>query len=253
MNAIRLADLPKDRIVSAVATVLCEALILYALLAGLKVVPPVPVDDALKVLTVVTPPPPPDPPPPQPVQTRPKPKLEEGAASPPNLRAKPTEIVAPKVEPLIPSPVIAAPEPDIGDEAAKGAAAILGPGTGSGGIGEGSGSGRGGYGPGGGGGGASPPRHISGRLRHSDYPRWAKDSGIGGTVTVILTIETNGRVSHCEVARSSGSAGLDDMTCELLQERYRYRPARDAQGRPVRSREISNHSWVMEWDLPPRS
>lgn len=244
-----------DRIASAVATVLMEALILYALLAGLQVVPPAPVSDALRIFTVVPPPPPPPiepPPPPQPAV--PKTRAPEGAASPPNIRSKATKIVAPK--PVLrlprPPPIQAAIKPDIGSASTSGAADVRGPGTGSGGIGEGTGSGRGGYGAGGGGRGGSPPRRISGRLYNSDYPRVAMEAGIEGTLTVVVTIEPNGRVSYCDVVRSSGSGVLDETTCRLVQQRYRYRPARDPDGRPVRSREMQNHSWVMEFEPPRR-
>jgi protein TonB len=174
-------------------------------------------------------------------------KLEEGAASPPNIRSKATEIAAPKVRPLLPPPLPAAAMPDLDYDATSGASDVPGPGTGSGGIGQGTGSGRGGFGPGGGGLGASPPRHISGWLRNSDYPREAKAVGMEGTVTIVVTIEPSGRVSYCDVVRSSGSGLLDETTCRLVQQRYRYQPARDAQGRPVRAREMQNHIWVMEY------
>ena len=93
---------------------------------------------------------------------------------------------------------------------------------------------------------------ISGWLHNSDYPREAKDVGMAGTVTIVVTIEPNGRVSYCDVVRSSGSGLLDATTCRLVQQRYRYQPARDEQGRPVRAREMQNHSWVMEYDQPRR-
>jgi protein TonB len=238
----------KDRIIAALGTVLIEALILYGLLMAVRVVPPVPVDEVLKAITLAPPPPAPKPPLPPPAPVQPKPKLKEGAASPPNLKSKATDIAAPKAPPLLPPPLPAAEMPQLDYDATSGAADIRGPGTGSGGIGQGTGSGLGGNGPGGGGIGASPPRHIRGWLHNSDYPREAKDAGMEGTLTIIVTIEPNGRVSNCDVVRSSGSGLLDETTCRLVQERYRYRPALDVQGRPIRSREIQNHSWIMQYD-----
>ena len=240
----------RERIAAAVFTVMVEALLLYALLVGLRVVPYVPVEDAMKVINVAVPPPPrPEPPPPRPAEVKQRTKEKEGAASPKNIRSKATPVVAPK--PVIPPPrrpIEATLKADFGRISTSGASDVRGPGTGSGGFGEGTGSGRGGYGPGGGGG-RSPPIHISGRLRDADYPRAALDALEGGTVTVVVTIEPNGRVSQCDVVRSSGSYALDDTTCRLIQQRYRYRPARDDYGRPVRSREMSNHSWVPRpWD-----
>ena len=244
---IAIAD-RKDRIFAALGTVLIEALILYGLLMAVRVVPPVPLSEALKVITLAPPPPATKPPPPPPAHVQPKPKLKEGAASPPNLRSKATDVAAPKAPPLLPPPLPAAEMPKLDYDATSGSADIRGPGTGSGGIGQGTGSGYGGNGPGGGGMGAAPPQHIKGWLHNSDYPREAKEAGMEGTLTIIVTIEPNGRVSNCAVVRSSGSDILDDTTCRLVQERYRYRPALDPMGRPVRAREIQNHSWIMQYD-----
>jgi protein TonB len=243
------ATRPKERITSAIATVAVEALIIAALIAGVRPHVPRVAQETLKIFHIVPPAPPKPPPPPPEEQITPRTKEKEGAASPPNLRSKATEIVAPK--PIIPPPtppIPAAPKPDIGSQTSSGASDIPGPGNGSGGIGEGTGSGGSGSGPGGGGRGGTPPRHISGRLHNSDYPRWAIEAGIHGTITLIVTIEPNGRVSYCDIRRSSGSEELDDMTCRLIQQRYRYRPALDPEGHPVRSRELQNHSWVMDFE-----
>jgi protein TonB len=200
---------------------------------------------------------PPPVPPVRPVHERSR--RAEGAAAPPNLEARPTEIVAPA--PVIPPPptIAAAPVAGPGDKPKAGAAPVPGPGTGAGGQGNGTGSGGFGDGPGGGGdgGGESPPRHIRGRISDRDYPRGAAESGVSGTVSVIYTIETDGRATHCAITHSSGSAELDETTCRLIEERFRYEPSRDRWGRPVRSRMVSDHEWVTEDDPredepPPR-
>ena len=170
----------------------------------------------------------------------------EGASAPPNLRAKATEVVAPPVIPLIippPPPVVVATRPDEGNASHSGNADIRGPGTGAGGEGNGTGSGR--YGDGDGGGGTAP-RQIRGRLKDSDYARSAVEAGVGGTVGVRFMVETDGRVSDCEVDHSSGNIALDNTTCRLIQERFRFDPARDEEGRPVPSTIIENHSWIFE-------
>jgi protein TonB len=69
-------------------------------------------------------------------------------------------------------------------------------------------------------------------------------AGIGGTVTVGYTVETNGRATGCHIVRSSGNADLDQGTCRLIEQRYRFRPATDAQGRPARSEETEDQEWV---------
>jgi protein TonB len=98
----------------------------------------------------------------------------------------------------------------------------------------------------GGGGEGTPPRWVKGRIRDSDYPRDSGDAGISGTVEVIFTVDTDGRAHDCRIRRSSGARDLDYTTCELIEERFRYRPATDESGRPVSSRLIETHEWVID-------
>ena len=63
-------------------------------------------------------------------------------------------------------------------------------------------------------------------------------------------IEADGRVSGCAIEKSSGSKELDDTTCRLIVERFRFRPSLDPSGRPVPATMIQNHIWVMQ-QLPP--
>jgi protein TonB len=180
-------------------------------------------------------------------------RRREGAASPPNLEARPTEVVAPP--PVIPQPppLPAAPVAGPGAKPTAGAAPIPGPGTGAGGVGNGTGSGGSGDGPGGGGDGdgASPPRQIRGSIRDRDYPRGAAEAGISGTVSVIYTIEPDGRATHCAITHSSGNGELDSTTCRLIEERFRFEPSHDRAGRPIRSRMVQDHEWEAE-DIPAR-
>ncbi|MFN3434872.1 MAG: TonB family protein, partial [Sphingomonas sp.] len=50
---------------------------------------------------------------------------------------------------------------------------------------------------------------MRGRIRDSDYPDDLGNAGIGGRVTVLYLVETNGRVSDCDVVGSSGVPRLD--------------------------------------------
>jgi protein TonB len=122
---------------------------------------------------------------------------------------------------------------------------VKGPGTGSGGIGNGTGSGLGGNGGGGGGGmgRGRPPRWVKGEIKDKDYPRNLAQAGIGGTVWVKFAVETNGHASDCVVTRSSGHEEFDETTCRLIETRFRYKPATDADGRPVRSYLVERHAW----------
>ncbi|MFL9842013.1 energy transducer TonB [Sphingomonas sp. ST-64] len=192
----------------------------------------------------------PDPPPP-PVETERAPQRDtrpEGAAAPPNLRSRATEVAAPipqvqiQVPPIVPVSVTPADGPD----ATSGAADIVGPGTGAGGVGEGTGSGGRGDGDGAGDPGETPPRWVRGRLRDSDYPEDLADAGIGGRVTVLYLVEVDGRVGECDVVGSSGTPQLDALTCRLIRERFRFRPSRTGAGKPVPAWIRESHEWVFE-------
>jgi protein TonB len=230
-------DRRRERIGSTVAVAALHAALAYLLLAGFGVAVPIAPDSVIKLIDVAPPPPPPLPRPEEkPVPAPVKAAAREGAASPANLEARPAPVVAPppriRLDPP-PEVTVAAATAD-GLQAAAGASDRPGEGSGSGGAGAGSGSGRSGTGGGGGGGGvATKARLLAGRIGDSDYPRSASRSGATGTAVVHLSVGTDGRVAGCRVARSSGSADLDDATCRLARERFRYSPARDSQGRAV--------------------
>ncbi len=123
----------------------------------------------------------------------------------------------------------------------------MGTGTGSGGRGTGPGGGGDGDGDGGG---FSPPRRIRGSIRDSDYPAGIGEAGIGGTVSVIYAVETDGRATNCRITNSSGNDALDDTTCRLIEQRFRFNPSRDRAGRPVRSRIVQDHYWETQDEEP---
>ena len=242
---------PRDRAAAAVAAVTVTGALGWALVLGLagdRVRRAV--DDGLAVFRVA----PPAPPPPARLQPRPRVSARpEGRAAPPNIHSRATQVVAPVPVVVVPPPpptVTVAMKPFAGDQATQGAAPVAGPGTGAGGVGDGTGSG--GWGDGDGGGGSEiPPRWRSGRLKNSDYPDDLGESGVQGTVGVKYLVWTDGRVAQCEVTRSSGSRVLDDTTCRLIRQRFRFSPSRDDRGRPVPSWIVENHSWEIEREPAP--
>lgn len=234
---------PQERLGGAVSAGLVAAAFLYLLIAGLVVHLPGIGAARTDLVTFTPPPPPPD----VRIETQPKPSRKaEGEAAPPNLQSKATEITAPPTPPppLPPPPMPAALKPFQGTQSTQGAAPVAGPGTGAGGIGNGTGSGGTGDGDGAGDGRETPPRRTGGRLKASDVPESAWETGIAGTVSVRYFVNTDGRVSDCRVTRSSGSALLDNTTCRLIEQRFRYKPSLDEDGRPVRSIIVENHTWV---------
>ena len=49
----------------------------------------------------------------------------------------------------------------------------------------------------------------------------------------MLTVGTDGHVRACRVHQPSGDADADVVTCKLAIERFRFKPALDANGEPV--------------------
>lgn len=221
-----------------------HALIGYAFIVGLRAdFAPAPAD-ALKLIDIAAPPPPP-PIAPVPAATTHTPA---GTAAPPSRKAHPAPIVVPPPRIRLPAPPVlpvadrAAPLP-AGRERSAGVTPVDGPGTGAG--GEGAGTGSGGSGSGLGGGGARRAERLSGRIANEDYPRAALRARMQGSVRVRYLVGTDGRVSGCAVTRSNAGPELDALTCRLVEQRFRYRPATDAAGRPVAETVSKTYDWIL--------
>lgn len=186
-----------------------------------------------------------DPPPPpeeevvklQPEEEQSAPKEEEGAASAENIRSQATPIASPRppIALPVPVPMPVSPTPRQGSDPTQGASDRPGPGTGASGVGTGTGSGGSGSGTGGGGSGgiATRPAVIRG-ITNRDYPEdvaryWPR----GGAVFVAVRVLPNGRATDCKINRSIGVPAIDQWTCRLVEQRATFRPATDANGRPV--------------------
>ena len=89
--------------------------------------------------------------------------------------------------------------------------------------------------------------NLAAYFTDNDYPADAIRRDEQGTVGFVLDVAPEGRIARCLVEQSSGSAALDAATCRTLRSRARFRPARDAAGRPVGDRVRGRIKWV----LPP--
>lgn len=236
-----------DRSLSASGAALITMLVGAALLNGFAPGSSLSAGNAITVFSVAIETPPTPQPAPAPRANRaPDP---EGAAAPPNRRATATQIVAPipRIRIEREPPVNAAVVAGLGNDTDQGAAELPGPGTGAGGAGTGTGSGNAGVGTGGGGGG-SRARWARGRIDNDDYPNGASRANVGGSVSVRFTVGTDGRVSDCRVMQTSGNGELDRTTCALIERRFHYQPARDANGQPT----TDVMGWRQDWWLEPR-
>lgn len=80
----------------------------------------------------------------------------------------------------------------------------------------------------------------------ADYPALALRNAWQGRVGFLLTVDPEGRVSHCDVVASSGMPVLDQATCALLLARASFTPARDARGKPM----LGSFRSAVRWVLP---
>ena len=163
----------------------------------------------------------------------------QGAEAP---RASPREAAAP-------APSIAFPRPAAPPIAASGDANRAGAGesgAGSGAGGTGSGSGSGGFGTGTGAG-AHKVEKIAGDIRAArDYPAAGRSDRLGRRVVIAVAVGVDGRPTQCRVARPSGNAEADRITCQLAMERFRFRPATDGNGTPIEA----VYGWEQRWFTP---
>ena len=225
----------EDRAKALVAVAIVHVGLAAVILTGLNVRTVQHAVNSLKTFDIkeIVPPPPPPPPRSQAQQAR----DEEGAAG---KKANPTPVVAPKPRIVVRAkpPIAAAPVAGTGSATTSGAA-DYGTGTGAG----GSGSGRGGGGTGDFSG-FTPARLIR-NLNHGDYRQLTNGRVPSGRAMVSLTVDANGRATNCRIARSSGDGAIDLGLCPLVTRRLGFRPAMDAQGRPIPYR----LNYVAEWSL----
>lgn len=173
----------------------------------------------------------------------PKPEPDPGAAGEAGKKAVPKPVVAPEPKVVV-KPQSPAPKASSTGAADSSGAKEQGSGTGAGGSGSGTGSGTGGGGQGGGI--VTRPIHVSGSINNArDYPTppGGRQARVGNEVIVKVTVGTDGRASNCSIFRASPDAEADAITCRLVVERLRFRPATDSSGNPV----AAPFFWRQRW------
>lgn len=227
----------EDRAKALAGVLIVHVALGAVILTGLNVRNVRHVVETLKTFDIkeIVPPPPEPPPPPQPRAQRAK--EEEGAAG---KKAEPAPIVVPKPRIVVPAqpPVQAAPVAGAGSASTSGAA-LSGSGTGAG----GSGTGRGGGGTGDYTG--FTPARLVRNLNRGDYHQLTGGRLPFGRAMVALQLDAQGVPVQCSVARSSGDPYVDAGLCPLIRQRLRFRPAMDADGRPIPYR----LNYVANWSL----
>lgn len=182
-------------------------------------------------VTVVTPPPAPQP------SKEPEPA---GAAAEAGKKAVAREVKADK--PKVDIAKTPAPKAASTGSANSSGAKDAGAGTGAGGQGSGTGSGTGGTGTGGGL--TRKLEKIAGEINSAkDYPRDTRDLRKDDYVIIAITVSAEGKPTACRIHRPSKDAQANAITCTLALQRFRFKPATDAQGNPV----ASTYGWRQRW------
>ena len=208
---------PRDRVRSAAATVAIHVALGAGFLTGLALQPERRPDDSLKTFDVKQPAP-------RPITKAPnKPAKDQPALA--GKKADPSSIVTSPARLPTAQPIAAAPVAGTGSSANAGAA-TTGAGTGAGGSRKGSGGG-------GGGAGRSGARLLSGGLGQRDYGQIAAMGSSRGDAELLLLVNPAGRVERCRALRSSGNPAVDAALCQILLDRARFSPAREADGSPL--------------------
>jgi protein TonB len=80
---------------------------------------------------------------------------------------------------------------------------------------------------------SGPTVDVTKSHMRDNYPAHALLAREEGTVAVTLTVGIDGKANDCVVTQSSGYRDLDQAACEQFSTNFRYKPARDDNGKPV--------------------
>ena len=92
---------------------------------------------------------------------------------------------------------------------------------------------------------------TGGSISDDDYPPDAIRANASGTTVVSFDIGPDGRVGECGIAKTSGSASLDDKSCALIRERFTFKPARGPNGLPTSETRTQRITWRLPEGPPP--
>jgi len=182
-------------------------------------------------------------PPPAPAPAPEPDAAEEGAAGDPGREAKARAVAAPPPKQVL-RETAPAPRTASTGTANRSGAAEAGDGTRAAGSGDGTASGNAGTGRGSGL--AAKPVHISGEISNArDYPVPAggREARRGTEVIVRVIVGVDGRARDCSIYRASPDPEADRLTCQLVEQRLGFRPARDAAGNAV----AAPFFWRQRW------
>lgn len=215
-------DTSGSRIVAIVLVSIIVAAFGYAFVTGLAMSVVEQVQKKLNTFDVAPPPPPPPPdkpPPPPPDQPNLPPPPTVPQAFPPPVPV-PAPFTLPPSPPMPPTPAPPAPPAPVAPPAppAPRPVAVRG----------------------------GPKGNPANWFTDDDYPADAKRANAQGRVSVMLSIDTGGRVADCRVTGSSGNSSLDNQTCNLARRRGRFNIQKDAEGNAQPYNYPLSPRWVLK-------
>ncbi|HQS70726.1 MAG: energy transducer TonB [Novosphingobium sp. 28-62-57] len=95
---------------------------------------------------------------------------------------------------------------------------------------------------------AAPKGNPGNWATSNDYPSRALREEREGTTGFRVTVGTDGKVTDCQVTRSSGSPDLDEAACSNIRRRARFAPATDGDGNPTTGTYSNSIRWVIPKD-----
>ena len=92
---------------------------------------------------------------------------------------------------------------------------------------------------------AEPTKSPGTWLNNGDYPSGAARAGQNGIVQFRLDIDETGKVQGCHVLHRTNPDSFADLTCKRIGQRARFRPARDKDGKPLRSYYVNKARFII--------
>jgi hypothetical protein len=94
---------------------------------------------------------------------------------------------------------------------------------------------------------AKPARgDVRSIFNSDDYPDLALERGQEGAGQYLLLVDETGRVAGCQVLLATGVPVLDVMSCNVIEKRAKFAPARDRNGKSVRDSVVTPR---IVWEL----
>lgn len=82
-------------------------------------------------------------------------------------------------------------------------------------------------------------------LTNADYPSGAARAEQNGIVQFRLDIDETGKITSCRVLHRTNPDSFSALTCKRIGQRAKFRPARDKNGKPVRSYYVDKARFII--------